>query len=77
MITPTFKSVDEVYNELNIINSEVENSIGDELLWPLSMPPKLPSEDQIPIANFSDSEHGRNMQIYRKGLALDMVRKCR
>ena len=24
MITPTFKSVDEVYDELNLINSEVE-----------------------------------------------------
>ena len=75
MITPTFKSVDEVYHELNNINSEVENSIGEELLWPLSMPPKLPSEDQIPIANFSDSEHGRNMQIYRKGLALRYGKK--
>jgi glutamate--cysteine ligase len=75
MITPTFNSVDEVYDELNIINSEVENGIGDELLWPLSMPPKLPAEDQIPIANFSDSEHGRNMQIYRKGLALRYGKK--
>ena len=75
MITPTFKSVDEVYNELNIINSEVESSIGDELLWPLSMPPKLPAEDQIPIANFSDSEHGKQMEIYRKGLALRYGKK--
>jgi glutamate--cysteine ligase len=57
MINPTYKSVDEVYDELNIINSEVENNIGNELLWPLSMPPKLPDEDCIPIARFSDSEH--------------------
>jgi glutamate--cysteine ligase len=75
MITPTYKSVDEVYNELDIINSEVESSIGDELLWPLSMPPKLPAEDQIPIANFSDSEHGKQMEIYRKGLALRYGKK--
>jgi glutamate--cysteine ligase len=75
MITPTYKSVDEVYNELNVINSEVENNIGDELLWPLSMPPKLPAEDRIPIARFSDSEHGKDMQIYRKGLALRYGKK--
>ena len=75
MITPTYKSVDEVYDGLNIINSEVENNIGDELLWPLSMPPKLPAEDRIPIANFSDSEHGNHMQIYRKGLALRYGKK--
>ena len=75
MITPTYTSVDEVYNELNIINSEVESSIGNELLWPLSMPPKLPAEEQIPIANFSDSEHGKQMEIYRKGLALRYGKK--
>ena len=75
MITPTYESVYEVYNELNIINSEVEDNIGDELLWPLSMPPKLPSEANIPIAKFSDSEHGKHMQIYRKGLALRYGKK--
>jgi glutamate--cysteine ligase len=75
MITPTYNSVYEVYDELNIINSEVENNIGDELLWPLSMPPKLPAEDRIPIAKFSESEHGKHMQIYRKGLALRYGKK--
>jgi glutamate--cysteine ligase len=75
MITPTYKSVDEVYDELNKINSEVENNIGDELLWPLSMPPKLPAEESIPIARFSDSEHGKQMQIYRTGLALRYGKK--
>ena len=75
MITPTFNSVDEVYEELNNINSEVENNIGDELLWPLSMPPKLPTEDVIPIAMFSDTNYGKDMQIYRKGLALRYGKK--
>ena len=69
MITPTFESIEEVYDELNAITNEVENGIGDELLWPLSMPPKLPDEDQIPIASFSDSEEGRYKETYRKGLA--------
>jgi glutamate--cysteine ligase len=75
MITTTFNSVEEVYEELNTINLEVESSIGNELLWPLSMPPKLPDEECIPIACFSDSENGKNMEIYRKGLALRYGKK--
>ncbi len=75
MITPTFKSVDDVFYELNNINNEVENGIGEELLWPLSMPPKLPIEDDIPIAKFADTETGRNLQTYRNGLALRYGKK--
>ena len=75
MITTTFNSVEELYEELNTISLEVESSIGNELLWPLSMPPKLPDEERIPIACFSDSENGKNMEIYRKGLALRYGKK--
>jgi glutamate--cysteine ligase len=75
MITPTFKSVEEVYEELNVICTEVENSIGDELLWPMSMPPKLPNEDNIPIARFPDSKEGRYKKTYRNGLALRYGKK--
>ncbi len=75
IITSPFTSTDEVYEELNKINTEVEKSIGDELLWPLSMPPKLPNEADIPIANFSDSEDGKTKEIYRKGLALRYGKK--
>ncbi|AEG18130.1 glutamate--cysteine ligase [Methanobacterium paludis] len=75
MITPTFKSIEEVYAELDTINIEVENGIGDELLWPLSMPPRLPDEDNIPIARFPDSEDGKYMETYRNGLALRYGKK--
>jgi len=75
IITSPCNSAEEVYEELNKINTKVEKYIGDELLWPLSMPPKLPNEDDIPIANFSDSENGRYKEIYRKGLALRYGKK--
>ena len=75
MITPTFKSIEEAYDGLNAISIEVENGIGDELLWPLSMPPRLPDEDSIPIASFPDSEDGKYMETYRKGLALRYGKK--
>jgi glutamate--cysteine ligase len=75
IITPPCNSAEEVYEELMRINTEVENSIGDELLWPLSMPPKLPDEDNIPIATFADTENGKYKEIYRKGLAIRYGKK--
>lgn len=76
MITPPYKSVEEVYNSLKAIRNEVTKGIPkDELLWPLSMPPKLPNEDLIPIAKFSDSEEGRDREAYRNGLAVRYGKK--
>jgi glutamate--cysteine ligase len=75
IITPPCNSAEEVFDELNKINSEVENSIGDELLWPLSMPPKLPDEKDIPIAIFSNSDNGKYKEIYRKGLSIRYGKK--
>lgn len=75
IITPPCNSAEEVYDELNKINTEVEKSIGNELLWPLSMPPKLPIENDIPIASFSNTENGKYKEIYRKGLALRYGKK--
>lgn len=69
MITPPYGSVSEAYASLQKIRTEVEYGIRDEMLWPFSMPPRLPSEEQIPIARFSDSQIGRDKEIYRRGLA--------
>lgn len=70
MVTPVFNSVEEVYEALKEIQEEVEAGIGDEFLWPLSMPPRLPEEDLIPIARFPKTEECQVKEIYRKGLAL-------
>ncbi len=42
--------------------------IGDEMLWPLSMPCRLRSEADIPIAQYGTSNIGRMKSIYREGL---------
>ncbi len=42
--------------------------IGDELLWPLSMPCRLRGEEDIPIAQYGESNIGRMKTIYRQGL---------
>lgn len=42
--------------------------IGDELLWPLSMPGEIAADDDVPIARYGSSNVGRMKTIYRVGL---------
>lgn len=75
LITPPFKSVEEAYEYLKELQIQVEKEIKEELLWPFSMPPRLPEGKDIPIARFDDSEEGRYKNIYRNGLALRYGKK--
>ncbi len=43
--------------------------IGDELLWPLSMPCRIKNDAEVPIAYYGTSNIGRMKTIYRRGLA--------
>jgi glutamate--cysteine ligase len=43
-------------------------NIGEELLWPFSMPCRLRGQDDIPIAQYGSSNVGRMKSIYRNGL---------
>ena len=43
-------------------------SVGSELLWPLSMPPKLHSHRDITLAYFGTSADAKQKHIYREGL---------
>jgi glutamate--cysteine ligase len=43
--------------------------IGDELLWPLSMPCRIRSDAEVPIAYYGTSNIGRMKTIYRRGLS--------
>ncbi len=69
LITPPLSSVEEVYKYLEMLTLEVNDELKNEYLWPLSMPPKLPSEEIIPNAKFDDTPEGREKEIYRLGLA--------
>ena len=42
--------------------------IGDELLWPFSMPCRLRSNDDVPVAQYGSSNIGKMKTIYRNGL---------
>ena len=68
IITPTFKTVDEAFNALSTISDIVNSSLPeDEYLWFQSIPCILPSDDKIPIAQYSDA--GVESQKYREKLA--------
>lgn len=54
VITPTFDTSEKVYNFTNILYDIVALEIGDEYIWPQSMPGIIPKKDSdIPIARFT------------------------
>lgn len=75
LITPPFASVEQTHEFLKELHRQVDKELGKEYLWPLSMPPRLPEEEQIPIAKFDNSAEGREKELYRLGLATRYGRK--
>ena len=68
VITPTFNTVEECYKFTNILYDIVSQEIGDEYLWPMSMPCILPEDKDIPIAEFCECPMGINARRYREQL---------
>ncbi|TCI64258.1 bifunctional glutamate--cysteine ligase GshA/glutathione synthetase GshB [Exiguobacterium sp. SH3S1] len=61
LITPTFPTVEAAHNFLETLYDITALNIGDERLWPQSMPCPLPDGGVIPLADFGSSgiEAGR------------------
>ncbi|MHA7878768.1 MAG: glutamate--cysteine ligase [Saccharospirillum sp.] len=55
-------------DELGLLHRYTAARLGDELLWPASMPAILPGETEIPIAQYGSSHIGRLKTVYRNGL---------
>ncbi len=68
LITPPSNNVNTTFEQLQDIHNFVVKGIGDELLWPMSMPCFINNQDEIPIANFGSSNVGKMKRVYRKGL---------
>ncbi|MBL4933671.1 bifunctional glutamate--cysteine ligase GshA/glutathione synthetase GshB [Clostridium paridis] len=73
VITPVCNSIDELYDYIENLQNIVSLSIGEEYLWPQSNPPILPSNEEIPIAVFS--EEGKEERLYREKLSEKYGRK--
>jgi glutamate--cysteine ligase len=68
LITGVHPDVDACMRELGDIHRFVYRHLGDELLWPASMPCVLGSDEDIPVGQFGRSNIGRTKTIYRLGL---------
>ena len=66
MVTPPLPNIREALGFLETIQDVVQTELGNDLLWPQSMPPILPDDDAIPIARYS--EKGKDKESYREML---------
>jgi glutamate--cysteine ligase len=67
-ITPVNTNIDYMLSFLRDLHRYASISIGDEMLWPLSMPCFLANEDDIILAQYGTSNEGRFKTLYREGL---------
>ena len=69
LITPPFKDAADTLRFLEDLHALVDAEIGDELLWPLSMPCEIAGDASIPIARYGSSNIGHMKYVYREGLS--------
>jgi glutamate--cysteine ligase len=67
MITPPLSDISMAVGFLETIHDIVSLELKDEYLWPQSIPPILPDDQQIPISKYD--ENGKEAQEYREFLA--------
>jgi glutamate--cysteine ligase len=67
-ITPPERSTPDTLQFLSDIHQFAYSAIGDELFWASSMPCRIRSEDDIPIARYGSSNVGTMKSVYRRGL---------
>jgi len=77
LITSPKSTVAETLNMLRELHVLVYQSLEDgELMWPLSMPCMLSSDDNdIPLAEYGSSNVGRLKTLYRSGLGIRYGRR--
>ena len=75
VITPPFKNVEETYNFANSLYDIVAMEIGNEYLWPQSMPSIVPDDNKIKVAEYGKNHKGKEARLYREKLHLDNCSK--
>ena len=68
LITPVCDTTEDALNQLTNIHRFVCAGLQNEILWPASMPCSLPSDEDIPIAHYGNSNLARLKETYRSGL---------
>lgn len=67
-ITPVSRSVEETLAQLRDLHRVTYAAIGDERLWPMSMPCYVNEVGDIRIAQYGNSHIGTMKRVYRQGL---------
>ena len=70
IVTRPHESVTDLVAELERLTATARAMVLPELLWPFSMPPRLPPDTAVRIASFGNGSKDRAAEIYRHGLAL-------
>lgn len=74
-ITPPSTELHQPIEFLERLHRYTYQHIGDELLWVNSMPCKIGSDENVPVADYGSSNVGRMKHIYRVGLGHRYGRK--
>lgn len=69
-ITPKNDGVNATVDYLADLHSYTLANIGDEVIWPASMPCHLDGDQSIPIALYGSSNVGTLKHVYRQGLGV-------
>lgn len=78
VISPALVGDENTFNFVSLLREIVQQEAhtSGELLWPFSLPPRLPvHEDDIEIGIFDDSPRGRASRAYREDLAVRYGKK--
>lgn len=69
-ISGVHRDVDACFEELLDLHAFVYQKLEGELLWTSSMPCVIGAEEEIPLADYGQSNEGRLRHLYRMSLAL-------
>lgn len=67
-ITPVDDNIEHMLTFLRDIHRHVARNLGEERMWPLSMPCFISAEQEIELAQYGSSNIGRMKTLYREGL---------
>lgn len=69
-ITPKQTKVDDTIAYLRNVHKFTLQHVGDQLVWPASMPCRIDGDQSIPIADYGSSNVGTLKHVYRQGLGV-------
>ncbi|GLT20456.1 glutamate--cysteine ligase [Vibrio zhanjiangensis] len=67
-ITPVSSEIDTLTQQLEDIHHFTQSKLGEERMWPLSMPCYINHQDDIHLAQYGSSNAGKMKTLYREGL---------